>query len=99
MSNGRSAIFDGTAETLNMSSSGVLFESDYNSTVGGHIELSIDWPVQSDDNCLLKLVEQARVVRHAHRHFAVRIERYKFKKQAASLREKSARSQRTYLNS
>jgi PilZ domain len=90
MSNGRSAIFVGTGVTLNMSRSGVLFESDRDSPVGGRIELSIDWPVQLDENCLLKLVEQGRVVRHENRRFAVKIERYEFKRQAASLLEKSA---------
>ena len=67
-----------------MSSCGVLFESDCDSPVCRHIELSRDWPVQSDENCLLKLVEQGRVVRHENRQFAVKIERHKFKKQAAS---------------
>lgn len=90
MSNGGSAIFAGTGETLNMSSSGVLFESDCDSPVGGHIELLIDWPVQLHKDCLLRLVEQGRVVRHENRHFAVKIERFEFRKQAASLLEKSA---------
>lgn len=84
ISNGRAAIFEGTGEILNMSSSGVLFESDCDSPGEGSIELSIDWPVQLDDDCLLKLVGQGRVVRHVNRHFAVKIERYEFKKQAAS---------------
>jgi hypothetical protein len=90
MSNDGSAIFAGTGETLNMSSSGVLFESDCDSPVGGQIELLIDWPVQLHKDCLLRLVEQGRVVRHENRHFAVKIERFEFRKQAASLLEKSA---------
>jgi hypothetical protein len=51
MSNDGSAIFAGTGETLNMSSSGVLFESDCDSPVGGHIELLIDRPVQLHKDC------------------------------------------------
>jgi hypothetical protein len=86
---GRSATLDGNGETLNMSSSGVLFHSDCDCPVAGNIELSIDWPVQPDENCVVKLVIQGRFIRHENSQFAVKIQRFEFRKQAASRLDKS----------
>src|SRR4051812_5760735 len=81
---GRSPIFTGDGETLNVSSSGVLFNSHCDLPVGNKVEFSIDWPVKLNDNCLLKLVVRGRVVRHQNGQFAVKVERYNFRKETAS---------------
>jgi hypothetical protein len=44
-SNGRSPVM-ANGETLNISSSGVFFKSDVDLSVGGLVELYIDWPVK-----------------------------------------------------
>jgi hypothetical protein len=82
--NGRSPIFTGNGETLNVSSSGVLFKSHCDLPVGRIVELVIDWPVRLNDNCFLKLVARGRVVRHQNGQFAVKVERYNFRKETAS---------------
>jgi hypothetical protein len=72
MSNGRSVIFAGLGDTLNMSSSGVLFESERGCPVGGHTELSISWPLQLNQNCSLKLIAQGRLVRQKNENSQLR---------------------------
>ena len=50
-------------QTVNMSSTGVLFTADCELTPGRRVELSISWPAQLNDKCPLKLVARGRVVR------------------------------------
>jgi PilZ domain len=80
----RSAIFVGNGQTLNISSSGVLVQSDCDLPVGERVELFIDWPVQLNEKCGLKLVTEGIIIRRANREFAVDIIRYEFRTQAAS---------------
>jgi hypothetical protein len=84
MLNKRSTILAGNGETLNISSSGLLFTSDCDPPVGSRVELSIDWPVQLDEKCLVKLVAQGRIIRHQSGEFAVKILSHDFRTQAAS---------------
>jgi hypothetical protein len=75
----RSAILGGNGETVNISSSGLLFTSDCDPPVGSRVELSIDWPVQLNEKCLLKLVAQGRIIRHESNKFAVKISSHEFR--------------------
>ncbi len=79
----RSAIFVGSGKTLNISSSGVLVESDCDLPVGKRVELFIHWPVQLNEKCGLKLVTKGTVIRRANEEFAVNIIRHQFRTHSA----------------
>jgi hypothetical protein len=53
----------GIGRTLNISSGGVLFESDDLLPAGGLIELAMKWPFLLEGICSLKLVMRGRIVR------------------------------------
>ena len=53
----------GVGRTLNVSSGGVLFESDDLLPAGGPIELAMNWPFLLEGICSLKLVMRGRIVR------------------------------------
>ncbi|SRR5579864_8824244 len=57
----------GVGRTLNISSSGVLVETDRSLLPGALVELSVKWPFLLRGMCALKLVLRGRIVRcHAH---------------------------------
>ena len=68
----------GIGTTLNMSSIGVLFEADKPILPGERVELALDWPVQLNDRCGLRLLLWGRVVRQAGLQAAIAIDRYDF---------------------
>lgn len=70
-------------ETINMSSSGVLFTTSHPLAVGSLIELSVSWPVALNGHCGLKLVVQGRIARSEARTAALHIERYEFRTRGA----------------
>jgi hypothetical protein len=51
-SNKRFAILTGTGRTVNISSSGLLFQSNSNLPLGSWLELSIEWPVRLNEKWL-----------------------------------------------
>ena len=59
----RSAAESGAGNTVNMSSSGVLFAAGQDVRRGARIELSINWPVKLNDKCALRFIARGRVVR------------------------------------
>jgi hypothetical protein len=61
--NQRAEILAGSGKTLNISSSGVLFTSDHDLPVGTRLEVSISWPAQLNEKCLLNLVARGRITR------------------------------------
>ncbi len=69
----------GTGETINISSTGVLFNAQAPLPPGKRIELSISWPVQLDGKCGLKLVACGRVVRCEGTNVALKIEKHEFR--------------------
>lgn len=74
------ALHEGKATTVNISSNGVLFESqDLMLAPGRRLELSISWPAQLDGKCLLRLAARAHVVRAADGQVAVQIDHYEFR--------------------
>jgi hypothetical protein len=70
----------GSGFTLNISSSGVLFEPNDTLRSTGEIELTLHWPFLLDGVCPLRLVTQGCVIHH-HGHgkrIAISIRRYDF---------------------
>lgn len=80
--NQRAEILAGNGKTLNISSSGVLFTSDHDLPVGTRLEVSISWPAQLNERCLLNLVARGRVTRHNRGHLALQIQQYEFRTQS-----------------
>ena len=80
--NQRAEILAGNGKTLNISSSGVLFTSDHDLPVGTRLEVSISWPAQLNEKCLLNLVARGRVTRHNKGHLALQIQQYEFRTQS-----------------
>ena len=80
--NQRSETFAGSGKTLNISSSGVLFTSDHDLPVGTRLEVSISWPAQLNEKCLLNLVARGRVTRHLKGQLALQIQQYEFRTQS-----------------
>ena len=59
----RRSVTEGTGETVNIGSGGVLFTTQHRLMEGQTVALSINWPARLDGTCLLKLVATGRVVR------------------------------------
>jgi hypothetical protein len=70
----------GSGSTLNISSTGVLFEASDTLRSTGAIELTLHWPFLLDGVCPLRLVIKGRVIRnHGHgKRIAVSIKHYEF---------------------
>lgn len=80
--NQRTEILAGSGKTLNISSSGVLFTSDHDLPVGTRLEVSISWPAQLNEKCLLNLVARGRITRHHQGQLALQIQQYEFRTQS-----------------
>lgn len=80
----RAESVSGVGKTLNISSSGVLFTSNHNLAVGTRIEVSISWPAQLNERCLLNLVARGRVARREEGQLALQIQQYEFRTQSLS---------------
>jgi hypothetical protein len=74
----------GEGQSLNMSSSGVLFTSEHLLLPGRRMELAISWPAQLDNKTPLKLVARGRVVRFEEGRAALEIQQYEFRTQSAA---------------
>jgi hypothetical protein len=79
--NERSEVLSGVGKTLNISSSGVLLTSDHELPLGTRLEVSISWPAQLNEKCLLNLVARGRVARDLKGRVAVQIQQYEFRTQ------------------
>jgi len=69
----------GTSETLNISSKGVLFRADELLEPGQLVQVSVDWPARLENQIPLKLVAEGRVVRNIKGVAAMTIEKYEFR--------------------
>lgn len=81
----RKADESGDAETINISSSGVLFTAGHVLLPGNRLELSISWPAQLNSKCALKLVARGRIVRFEDGRAAMEIQQYEFRTQASGV--------------
>jgi hypothetical protein len=86
-------ITTGGAQTINISSGGVAFESTTplpaSLVPGTLLELSISWPILLDATCLMRLVVFGHVVRTRQRLVVCNIERYEFRTQARTFSSQS----------
>ena len=80
--NQRAEVLAGNGKTVNISSSGVLFTSDHELPVGTRLEVSISWPAQLNERCLLNLVARGRVTRYGKGQTALQIQQYEFRTQS-----------------
>jgi len=80
----------GTGQTLNMSSTGMLFKVESALPVGQKIEVSVDWPAQLNATCGLKLVALGKVIRSSAEQAAVSIDKYDFRTRATRALEVAA---------
>jgi hypothetical protein len=78
----RAEAVNGTGKTLNISSSGVLFTASHDLAVGTRLEVSISWPAQLNERCLLNLVARGRVARKEEGQLALQIQQYEFRTQS-----------------
>jgi hypothetical protein len=69
----------GLGTTVNVSSRGVLFQSDDPLPAGSPVELTMSWPFLLEGVCPLKLVMRGRVVRSDSRGIAVRASEHEFR--------------------
>ena len=69
----------GVGKTLDISSGGVLFETEQQLRTGKRVELSVNWPVLLEGGCPLKFVAVGRVVRAEETWAAMHIEQYEFR--------------------
>jgi hypothetical protein len=85
----------GIGKTLNISSGGVLFETDERLPSGGPIELSMSWPFLLEGVCNLKLVMRGRIVRYDanSKVIAVKAEYHEFR--TAGVRAAKSRTMAT----
>jgi len=86
----RRVLDTGTGTTLDLSSGGILFESERQLPAGGSIELSISWPVLLHNVAPLQLVVIGRVVRASGRRAAIRMMQHEFRTQKAAGDNRSA---------
>ena len=72
----------GAGRTVNISSSGVLFQSDARIAPGATLELSISWPALIYNTAPIQLHVRGKAVRVSGRVAAVRIASYDFRTKA-----------------
>ncbi|MGJ5813885.1 PilZ domain-containing protein [Paludibaculum fermentans] len=65
--------------TLNMSSTGILFETSAPLMPGETVRMAIQWPAQLDRRCAMKILVVARVVRRSQDQVAVEMLQHSFK--------------------
>lgn len=71
--------FSGQGLAVNISSGGILVESEDRVIEGAMLELSIAWPSLLDGRIPLQLLAVGRVLRHGTSHFAAMFERHEFR--------------------
>ena len=74
----------GSSETLNISSKGVLFKADEALEPGQLLQISLDWPARLENQIPLKLVAEGRIVRNIKGVAAMTIEKYEFRTRRAA---------------
>src|SRR5215475_7489977 len=69
----------GRGQSINVSSSGLLFASAHDVPVGLRVEISLMWPVMLSDSIPLKLCIWGRIVRSHAGRVAISIRRHMFR--------------------
>jgi len=76
----------GTSETLNISSKGLLFTSNEQFQQGQLVQVSLDWPARLENQIPLKLVAEGRILRNSNGETAMTIEKYEFRTRRAKVK-------------
>ena len=76
---GRADIANGTGQTINMSSEGLLFYTRESLTQGSGIELTLNWPVTLDDRIPLTLRLKGNIVWSERDRAAAQIQSHEFR--------------------
>ena len=87
--NGKTIVAAGHGRSLNISSSGVLFESMHSLRPGQQIELSIAWPARIDGIVRMQLRASGQIVREQDNCTGVRILHYEFR--TGGIRDRNVR--------
>src|SRR5258708_15941816 len=98
---GNRAVKTGTGQTVNLSSSGVLFESDDAVAPSMLVELAVPWPVRLNDKVGLTLCIVGRTVRVERNCTALEFLRHEFRTRAlrpSALRQSPPASLSTHLH-
>jgi DNA-binding NarL/FixJ family response regulator len=74
----------GSSETLNISSKGLLFTSQEKFIPGQLLQVSLDWPARLENQIPLKLVAEGRIVRNENGQAAMTIDKYEFRTRRAA---------------
>ncbi|MGH9664639.1 MAG: PilZ domain-containing protein, partial [Bryobacteraceae bacterium] len=74
----------GHAQTVNISSRGMLMTTDANLAPGMNLKLAVEWPVRLNDICGLALHAGGKVVRADEGEVAVQFRRYELRTRAVS---------------
>jgi len=69
----------GVGKTLDISSGGVLFETQQRLRPGKRVEVSVNWPALLDGGCPLKFVAVGRIVRSEENRAAMKVEQHEFR--------------------
>lgn len=69
----------GAGKTFDLSSGGVLFETQQRLRAGKRVEVSVNWPAQLEGGCALKFVAVGRVVWAEETRAAMHIEQHEFR--------------------
>lgn len=93
--NGKTIVAAGHGRTVNVSSSGVLFQSMHAVRPGEQIELSIAWPARIDGVVRMQLRASGRTVREQDNCTGVRILHYEFR--TGGIRESNVRQSATAI--
>ncbi len=80
----------GAGKTLDISSGGILFETEQRLRAGKRVELSVNWPAELENGCPLKFMAFGRVVRADDNTAAVHIEQYEFRTRRKESKESAA---------
>jgi PilZ domain len=70
--------FRGAGQTINLSTGGILFQSEQTLAPGTRIELTIAWPARLNDSVDLNLCVSGRIARTDGKSHAVRIREHEF---------------------
>jgi hypothetical protein len=76
---GQEVVQSGTGRTLNLSNTGILFESGETLPVGAEVEISVAWPARLDNAIALNFCVSGHVSRSADCRHAVRILEHDFR--------------------
>jgi c-di-GMP-binding flagellar brake protein YcgR len=77
----------GTGTTVDLSSTGILFETDTKLPLDGAVELSIAWPILLDGSLAMQLVVAGRIARVTGRKVAIAITQYEFRTAGVAARQ------------